>query len=293
MTPSEILLRGHSRTEYRLGADWRKWRDIDTEPLAICKYRLSEPDERPVLFFGPWYGEFGWELTKWQGGVRKMALESNRRIVVMSFCGHEVLYEYADEFWLTPPLPSGITSQCMNVRSLHGDDSPKTYLLRLAKSLATEFESDIQIVPAQRLYPQKHIRLGKPEVRRPIFCYFPRTRMWQSHKNWPSEYWCELTEKISEYTGLTPVEITSSWKLSDSIQTLRQAHFSFCPESGAIFLSLLCGTTTLAFGREHFRKRVTKTENYLSTPIRYFGWKKNPPEPARLFNEFKPFLRTV
>jgi hypothetical protein len=57
-----------------------------------------------VVFFGPFIGEFGWELAHWQWWVRRACLEKFRgyRKIACSFPGRVPLYPYVDEFW---PLP--------------------------------------------------------------------------------------------------------------------------------------------------------------------------------------------
>jgi ADP-heptose:LPS heptosyltransferase len=58
-----------------------------------------------TVFFGPFIGEFGWELLFWQGWVRKACQEEFRdyRKIACSFPGRQPFYPYVDEFWpLTP-----------------------------------------------------------------------------------------------------------------------------------------------------------------------------------------------
>ena len=55
-------------------------------------------------FFGPFIGEFGWELVHWHGWLRKIKKDylKNDKLIVSSFPGRYPLYEFADEFI---PLP--------------------------------------------------------------------------------------------------------------------------------------------------------------------------------------------
>jgi ADP-heptose:LPS heptosyltransferase len=50
-----------------------------------------------ILYAGPWYGEFGWELCGWNPAVRRVA-EAYDRVIVVSHAASEYLYEFADEF---------------------------------------------------------------------------------------------------------------------------------------------------------------------------------------------------
>jgi len=57
-----------------------------------------------TVFFGPFIGEFGWELLFWQGWVRKVCKGEFRdyRKIAASVQGRQPFYPYVDEFW---PLP--------------------------------------------------------------------------------------------------------------------------------------------------------------------------------------------
>ncbi len=59
---------------------------------------------RGTVFFGPFIGEFGWELLFWQGWVRKVCKAdfAGFRKIACSVPGRQPFYPYVDEFW---PLP--------------------------------------------------------------------------------------------------------------------------------------------------------------------------------------------
>lgn len=57
-----------------------------------------------TVFFGPYVGEFGWELLYWHGWIRELSrtvFKGSRRIVA-SFPGRYPFYPEADEFWAHP-----------------------------------------------------------------------------------------------------------------------------------------------------------------------------------------------
>jgi len=58
-----------------------------------------------TVFFGPFIGEFGWEILWWQGWVRKVCLGEYKdyRKIAASSPGRDILYPYVDEFWPHPP----------------------------------------------------------------------------------------------------------------------------------------------------------------------------------------------
>lgn len=57
-----------------------------------------------TVFFGPFVGEFGWELTYWQGWVRDVSrtIFQDYHKIVSSHAGRYPLYPDADEFWPNP-----------------------------------------------------------------------------------------------------------------------------------------------------------------------------------------------
>ncbi|MBT5940202.1 MAG: hypothetical protein HOG95_09740 [Rhodospirillaceae bacterium] len=70
--------------------------------------KINKIESEAPVFFGPFIGEFGWELMCWQGWVRRVCEKyySDRKVIVSSQKEHSALYPYADEFW---PLPSWFT----------------------------------------------------------------------------------------------------------------------------------------------------------------------------------------
>ena len=59
-----------------------------------------------TVFFGPFIGEFGWELLYWQGWVKKVCREKYKdyKKIVCSFDGRQVFYPDVDEFWSLPKM---------------------------------------------------------------------------------------------------------------------------------------------------------------------------------------------
>lgn len=59
--------------------------------------KILYPKSDSVLIAGPFTGEFGWELLKWQGYVRKIR-KRYKRTIVISYKNREALYEGCDLF---------------------------------------------------------------------------------------------------------------------------------------------------------------------------------------------------
>ncbi len=60
--------------------------------------------DKKTIFFGPFIGEFGWELLYWHGWIRKVCKQYfyEYKKIVSSFPGRQPFYPDMDEFW---PLP--------------------------------------------------------------------------------------------------------------------------------------------------------------------------------------------
>src|SRR3989339_641191 len=61
-------------------------------------------NDKKTVFFGPFIGELGWELSYWQGWVKKMCREryDSYRKITASYPGKEPFYPDVDEFWQLP-----------------------------------------------------------------------------------------------------------------------------------------------------------------------------------------------
>ena len=86
--------------------------------VGLETYRKIQDPRGRVAFFGPWVGEFGWEVAWWQGVCRKEAKNWDY-VIVSSYPGHEGFYEdFANEF-----QPHNIEGQpmCSWANGMKGD----------------------------------------------------------------------------------------------------------------------------------------------------------------------------
>jgi len=277
-----------------------------------CEYHpVVWPEEwlgRGILFAGPWIGEFGWELARWQGAVRKRSEESGLYTIVMSRPGHQVLYQgFADDFWELPQscLNAGLVPHCDHVRPAAGNDMTGARVVSILETLSAWIRQKVarvgplrEVLSPRKFRPEEQtiVKLSAPTAEwsekvaaAPQFvgyyCVLPRVRSWNPEKNWPAENWRGLCTKIAglhlvpvpvggpdEVKALVPsAEISEADALTRSIDLLTHARFAIAPESGGALLSLMCGCPTLVFGHERQRVRITKTENFLGTKVKYLS----------------------
>ena len=276
---------------------------------AVRKSFLTEANPAPgVLFAGPWVGEFGWEVARWQGAVRKCSKESGLYTIVMSRPGHQVLYrDFADQFWELPQsfLDARLIPQCDHVRPAVGDPMPGLHTQDALLSLAAQIYAELanvsgplrEILSPRKFRPEEQtiVKLSAPTaewsagVDRPYFCVLPRSRTWNPEKNWPAGHWETLISRclgcgMSAFTVGSPADmmclhrlcaIADADALTRSIDLLSHASFAIAPESGGALLSLMCGCPTLVFGHERQRVRITSPppggENFLGTKVKYLS----------------------
>ena len=189
--------------------------------------RASDPTA-PIVLFGPWIGEFGWEICRWQGGVRKMAsMHDGYTIIVCGDPGHAPLYPYAHEYW---SLPRGLYEQVLTREShrLIPDQPARMAMSAVRGVLAEEIIQrgcNVAHVPAshnntrafasqpkesQTLIPivaddssQAFGRFVAPSDR--YVCLFPRSRKLNPHKNWSAENWLYLIDWLHTKHRLSSV----------------------------------------------------------------------------------------
>ena len=269
------------------------------EGWRIVRHRLRPTAERGrgVMFAGPWIGEFGWELARWQGGLRKLARESGLYAVVMGDAGHGLLYEWANEYWETPAgfWADGMTRQCDHVRGDPEKIAPR--LRRLAAAAAQQLEGlgDVGVCVTPRRFKIKEQEIARlaadgpwsAEMRRGrgYFCVVPRLRDWNRRKNWSPTKWQALVGALArpglaaavvgtpaELAVLSPADAMPERRaLAHGVNLLSYARFAVASESGGALLALLCGCPSVVMGHPRQERRITQTENFFRTPVRYLG----------------------
>lgn len=303
------------------------------EDMTVVRRTLcaGPDDERPILFFGPWIGEFGWEAARWQGGVRKLATGRQKecRIIVAGDPGHHPFYEYADEYWWTPGFfrERRFTRDCHEVRP-HRDRESCLAALKyvLARELALTGEVQDLVVP-RRFEPeeQEHVRLtpsaaaasyrqqliGRGVFSADYVCVLPRRRELNPEKNWGAQNWLKLCELMSAEYGLSVIvlggeedterlerddcvhllAIAEDRKLDVNIAMFQGARFAVGSEGGGLLLSLLCGTPTFMFGHNVWQERLTRDENFLDTPCMYLGRPDNKHSYDEVAEGVRKFMR--
>lgn len=266
------------------------------------------PITEPAIIYGPYFGEFGHELMRWQGWVRwRLKLDRGTTIAVAratSYC------LYGTTHFL--PLPSAL----MDGLDCSGDElyratkaqreAIRAWIDEIRKYFGDAGIRVIQYPPNyarpdlhQDNYLQRQVfeRLGvhglpaNPFGDRRFFMVFIRRRELASGKNIREESWktfLDWMEETDRHVLIGGID-THEWLgrsgkrrvlmdlvakdqpetwLPANIGYLNRAEGSVISESGTMYLSMLAGCATLVYGSEAFKAR-TERENVLRTDLVY------------------------
>lgn len=307
----------HRKGRQRQGdPDWRARRRAIGElpgggepggPIVRIQRSQRQPGER-TLFCGPWVGEFGWQLCRWQAGVRQLACQRpDDYLIVMTDPGCEVLYEAADEVWWTPAV-----GQRALTRNMTGwlESAPRQAfaLDALISEALAEFPGVERVAPRRMAAAeQRHIQLQPDEAaRRELALWrrgwpddarwvvlFPRQRALNPQKNWPVERWQALAAHLATAHDLRVIiaggdgdtaelalspeqaldlrQIPLERRLGVTLAALAEAEAAVASESGGAQLALLAGTASVVLGGPDYERRVTVDENPLGTACAFLA----------------------
>ncbi len=241
-----------------------------------------------ILVAGPWLGEFGYELFRWQGHLRALSREYDR-VVVASRPGHDVLYRDFAEFipYDSDPNPcegrygSVLDLEPMKIiervfghipyyRVQHPWDAfqhtdPAEYI-EFGRYPATA------VVPYELIFHARGIQV--PDAKDMVKDH----AAWKQSRNWSLEKWEELTTWFNDY-GYEMACIgdpRSAYKLpychdlrginlGDLANTLNAGGWIIGPSSGPMHFASLCRCPQLVWGTSHLRPRYEELWNPLGT----------------------------
>jgi len=213
-----------------------------------------------VLLAGPWQGEFGWELMRWNPHIRCMAKEFNKIIVAIQH-GHEALYkDFATGFIYIP-------------RGKHTDGwKNKNTEPKFSQSDIDGFSSlfgkdQLSIVEPNRLscFETKQIEYkqfgAKSEKRFDILIHARCTTKTKSaNRNWSIAKWVSVADHFRRlgYTiasvgvktqaiRIAKTENLLDYPLSDLMNVMANSRLIVGPSSGPMHLATLCGCPQLVW----------------------------------------------
>lgn len=248
---------------------------------------------RPILA-GPWLGEFGWEIMRWQGIFRALA-ERGRSITMVARSGHEALYsDYVSAF--IPAAELGLPEfGATDGWRLDGREPRIPRRLRWTRFWNYEemrprtcMRRGVDVCGAEQSFVRYR---GKPpaHLHRYVVVHGRSTdKAGSSDRNWPLAWWTMLVPMVQEM-GVEVVAIghpqqsvcppgaidRRGMPLSETIGLVGHALVVVGPSSGPMHLASVCGTPHLVWtDRAHWgssngtnRERYERSWNPLGTPV--------------------------
>jgi len=220
-----------------------------------------------ILLAGPWLGEFGWELMKWQAHIRKVVSQNKYDMVVCIVrTGHQFLYlDFADEFvfvdkegarngWRLNEDKPTISSDILD--KYDGNDIDKI------EPFAVEFED------------QEFVKYEMDSIYDYDLLFHCRStaKLNTQSRNWPIERWEALRDRFeglkiacvgseSESVAIEGVEDIRGCGLSKLAAVCNNAKMIIGPSSGPMHFASLCGCPHVVF-TDRERRFYTKTNRY-------------------------------
>jgi hypothetical protein len=228
-------------------------------------------DDKGVVLFGPWIGEFGWELMAWQAWCRKEAKKFDKAYVC-SFPDMGLLYEDFAEF-----IPHNQTGRALDWDKKENIDK-----------VQFEMPDDItvQLLPFKRYKTDgEFVSFVKMPI--PGYAYLLHARaIGRGGKDYPLDRWTQLASALSGEGTVASIGSERDHLIpgtadmrSVPLQTLADI-MAGCEcviggSSGTMHFASLCAPRLVTWGdnRTYFGEtlgdRYEKTWNPLKTPVKF------------------------
>jgi len=242
-----------------------------------------------ILVAGPWVGEFGYELFRWQAQLRALAPQYDQ-VYVASRPGHALLYR---DFANFIPFDSDPNPCADRFNGSETDIMP-----RVEKAFGhipyTSFRS-----AADKFHdkdPCSYVKLGEPFPAMPPYELIfharninvntgqmrPRLAEDKIRRNWDYDKWVELTTFFQEYGyemasigdpraahHLPGTQDRRGLPLDDLAAMLRAGGWIIGPSSGPMHFATLCGCPQLVWGAPPLERRYKETWNPFKTFVEF------------------------
>jgi len=211
-----------------------------------------------VAYFGPWYGEFGWELLTWQAYCRYKSRGYDKSYV-SSFPGMEMLYDDFAEF-----IPHTIPKRALDWRSLKG----------IVYNIPGD--ATVQVPPHKkyRVEEQEFIPFGKDPISKFDWLIHPRNVTKGSNKNYPKSLWDVLVSKLpgigatigtQEDLHIDGTEDLRGISLVELVNYMTGSSVVIGQSSGVMHLAALCKVPTVVWGDQKTYFGETLEKRYKDT----------------------------
>lgn len=252
-----------------------------------------------TLAAGPWVGEFGHELFKWQGRLRVIAREFDR-VVVSGRTGHQLLYgDFCDAYiphsYAIGPSSAWVSHQTKPIHPLNINADKHIVPDANIGRGEQEFISYGNVVPSLAydvVVHARHIELGEHHRLIPS-----RVRKKES-KNWKRRKWHVLAERLHARglklcsIGLPDAALKLPYSsdlrgapLSEVADVLRSSRLAVGESSGPMHFASLCKCSHVVWGLGRLKQRYEKEWNPFNTKAHVIVDKRWNPSVDAVYNE--------
>lgn len=264
-----------------INTEFLEYIDASPSKVGLEIYRKIKDERGNTAFFGPWVGEFGFEVAWWQGFCRKKSREFDYTMV-STYPGNEGLYEdFANEI-----IPHELVGQPM---------------CGYANGLEGEFEypnvTKVFIPPDKKFIPheeQEYIKFGSenPSSKYDIMIQVNEHGRKQ-FSNWENllKAWSGLKMACYGKTGkwsdgyLEETDDLRDLPVKELVKYLAGSKVVIGPGSGAMHLASYCGSNIVIWGDrktytwgQTMRQRYEKILNPFNSPVIVLDdWDYEPP----------------
>jgi hypothetical protein len=241
-----------------------------------------------VLIAGPWIGEFGYELFRWQGHLRRIS-KSYDRTIVASRPGHELLYQDFAEFIPVDSNPN----PCDGVHNAIDKDP----MVGMREAFG-HIEDAVAVHPCTQFrddQPADYVKLGGGSKAVPFDIVFHArsivadpTDMSPGHtgqkinRNWSEEQWIELAEWFGNFgyemacigdprasLRLPGCADRRGLPLTELADLLSASGWLMGPSSGPVHFASLCGCQQFVWGTKNLKARYKTIWNPFDTFVHH------------------------
>lgn len=221
------------------------------------------------VVFGPWVGEFGWELFSWQAYCRSISRKYDK-VIVISRPGNNFLYsDFCDDYLTFEPPPGGVVDSHTN-SSLKNFDVIQFLRSTLPDAELNEYEwnwlqpmkignppydhhhAPVKISGFGNVIPEYKLYRKKASQKIDIVVH-ARNRKIREIDNWSVENWNELIKMLPENVSIACIGThgeslhldgtvdARGIPLGETVSILSHADCIIGPSSGPMHLATLSG----------------------------------------------------
>lgn len=221
-----------------------------------------------IIIAGPWNGELGWLLMKWQPIFRAMKYKNpNDKIIMSGNSDHRVLYEdYCDEFIETESVTGDTDGWKVNGKTHHIEKAKLKYYKNY-RYISPSVSGIVNNNKLKFIEYKKTVDAPKSDI---IIHARYTDKCNTNYRNWTANKWEKLYKKLL-HQGLNVISIGRTGQalcygtnmldvpIRKVISLMKSSKLIVGPSSGPMHLASLCGLDHIVFTDNKFQPSCNGT----------------------------------